>query len=97
MTIERVPEFPKPVTIEQVENGYLLTFSFDTESRYPRREPHDYESRKPRVFPSKSALFAHLAEHFTHEAVSVPMDKAPPPVEQGYVTGQGFTEFGRRE
>lgn len=67
-------QHPTPVTIEQVENGYLLTSSFDTEARYPRRDSGPYEVRQPRVFPSKAALVSYLAEHFTHEMATAPMD-----------------------
>jgi hypothetical protein len=71
---ENAPGHPAPVTIEQVENGYLLTFSFDTEARYPRREMSNYAVQKPHVFPSKAALFEHLAEHFTHACPQVAVD-----------------------
>lgn len=72
---EKAPGHPAPVTIEQVENGYLLTFSFDTEARYPRRDTaNDAVRQKPHVFPSKAALFEHLAEHFTHKCAQVAVD-----------------------
>ena len=70
---------PTPVTIEQVENGYLLTSSFDTEARYPHRQAAGYERRQPHVFPSLGALFEHLAQHFTYRCTRVAMDPAPPP------------------
>lgn len=60
---------PDSVCITQSANGYVLMPTF---SDHVRAVDSSY------VFPSKAALFAHLAKHFTHEAVSVPMDAEPP-------------------
>lgn len=61
------PTIPQPICIEQVENGYLLSNSVDTEGRYPhRRTDTAYEVKRPHVFQSMTELIGYLETYFTH-------------------------------
>lgn len=65
-----------PLTIEQVENGFIVTNSFHEEMRYPKRFLNgdgraSYEAATPRVFRSMAELIEFLGGHFTHRAKSV--------------------------
>lgn len=69
-----------PITIEQVENGFIVSNSFHEEMRYPKRhmlrESATYEIAAPRVFQSMAELVEFLANHFTHRAPLVATDPA---------------------
>lgn len=102
MNAENANNPPIPVVIDQVANGYMVSAA--------RTEDGDLNLLEAHVFPSKAALFAHLASHFNHECASVPMDEKPKGIvvskaifdemqragAVGAITGAGFTDFNRR-
>lgn len=72
MSTDKSEKRPMPLMVDQVANGYIVSPGTTPDGKLNLLSAN--------VFPSKAALFAHLAEHFTHWAVSVPMDDAPPRV-----------------